>query len=145
MNRRLAALAKKAELERKLAETGVRRAKVEGFIRNLYEDFADGVFSEKEYLEMKSEYVAELDSLGAEGEELEAVIQTYSVSYGGRGEMAAAFTKYIGVDELSRELAQTFIKKIICYSRTRFEVEYAFADGLKELVDLIGKREADTA
>ena len=145
LNRRSAALAKKAELERKLAETGARRAKVEGFIRNLYEDFVEGVFSEKEYLEMKFEYAAELDGLEADGEELEAAIQTYSVSYGGSGEIAVAFTKYIGVDELSRELAQTFIKKIICYSKTRFEVEYAFADGLKELMDLIGKREAETA
>lgn len=145
LNRNSAALAEKDELEKKLAVVGARREKVEGFVRNLYEDFADGVLSENEYLEIKSGYAAELEELESKSEELKAAVQTYSVSYGGSGEMAAAFTKYIGVDELSRELVQTFIKKIICYSKTRFEVEYTFADGLKELVDLIGKREAETA
>ena len=67
----------------------------------------------------------------------------YAADYAGDKEMAAAFTKYIGVESISRELVTTFIKKITCYSKTRFEVEYTFGDELQELLELVEQRGAD--
>jgi len=49
--------------------------------------------------------------------------------------MAAAFGKYLGAEELTKEMAQTFIRKIVCYGSDRFEVEYTFAEELAELVE----------
>lgn len=145
LNRKQAAEGKMDELRQKLSGLEERKNKVEGFLKNLYEDFADGVFSEEEYLEMKGEYISELDALGAEIEEVESVIPTYSASYGGGDKMAEIFSKYIGADGLSRESAQAFIRKIVCFSKTRFEVEYAFADELRAFADLLGKREGEMA
>lgn len=116
-------------------EAAGRRDKVSGFIRVLYDDFTDGVFSEGEYLEMKAGYVSELEVLDAEVAALEAEAERLAPDYAGDGKMAAAFGKYLGAEELTKELAQTFIKKIICYGSDRFDVEYTFAEELADLVE----------
>lgn len=143
LNRKPEVISKAAELEKRLSDCNDRKDKVGVLIRNIYEDFSDGVLSEDEYLEMKSGYVAEMERLDADISEISAAMETYALSYAGGEEMADAFSKYIGVKELSRELVETFITKITCYSKTRFEVEYAFADELKEFTDLAEQRGAD--
>ncbi len=143
LNRTPAASGKKVELQKKLADLEVRQEKINGFIKNLYEDFADGVFTEDDYLEIKEGYLAELDAVAAEIGEVQNAIDLYAADYAGDEEMAAAFTKYIGVESISRELVTTFIKKITCYSKTRFEVEYTFGDELRELLELAERRGAD--
>ena len=145
LNRKPAAIGKKAELEDKLSELKSRKGKVEGFIRNLYEDFTDGVFSEAEYLEMKAGYVSELNALDADMEDVRNRIETYSVSYGGKADMASVFSKYIGVDKLNREVVVAFIARITCFSKTRFEVEYTFFDEMAAFMDLVEKRGAEVA
>lgn len=136
---------KRAESERKalgerLERLQARKDKVADFIRNLYEDFADGVFSEAEYLEMKAGYVEELEGLDARIAAAGAEAKTYDEGYAGAGDMATVFEKYLGVDKLSGDMARAFIRKIICYGKERFEVEYCFADELRALTDLLEKR-----
>ena len=145
LNRKPQAVGKRTELEKKLSDLEDRKGKVDGFIRNLYEDFTDGVFSEDEYLEMKAGYVSEMDALDADMAEVRNAIATYSASYGGNEDMAETFSKYIGVEELNREVVVAFIRKITCYSKTQFEVEYTFADELKAFTDLVEKRGAELA
>ena len=143
LNRKSQAVGKKTELEKKLSDLEDRKEKVDGFIRNLYEDFTDGVFSEDEYLEMKAGYVSEMDALDADMAEIRNAIATYSAAYGGNEDMAETFSKYIGVDELNRDVVTAFIRKITCYSKTQFEVEYTFADELKAFTDLVEQRGAE--
>ncbi|MCR5025423.1 MAG: recombinase family protein [Lachnospiraceae bacterium] len=145
LNRRPEAVGNKRGFEEKLSAIESRRDKVNEYIKNTYEDFADGVLSEDEYLEMKETYIAEINALDIEAEELKAIIDTYADEYGGTKDMADVFSKYVVVDALSRELVEAFIKKITCYSKTRFEVEYTFDDALKELMDLVEQRGADIA
>ena len=143
LNRAPAASVKKAELQKKMTDLEARQNKINNFIKNLYEDFAGGVFTEDDYLEMKTRYLAELDAVSAEIGEVQRAIDLYAADYAGDEEMAAAFAKYIGVESISRELVTTFIKKITCYSKTRFEVEYTFGDELQELLELVEQRGAD--
>lgn len=135
LNRKPEAAGKRAALEKELSGKEGRREKIGGFIRALYADFADGVFSEGEYLEMKTGYVSELEALDAEMAGLKAEMEGLAPDYAGDGEMAAAFGKYLGAEELTKEMAQTFIRKIVCYGSDRFEVEYTFAEELAELVE----------
>lgn len=145
LNRKAGAIDKRAELESRLSECEGRRDKVNELIRNIYEDFSDGVLSEGEYLEMKSGYVAEIERLDSDMTELKAAIESYSLSYAGDEKMDEAFSKYLGVEKLSRELVETFIKKITCYSKEEFEVEYIFGDELQKLMDMAEQRGADVA
>lgn len=145
LNRKTKAVAEKSELDKRLDELTERKQKVEDFIKNLYGDFRDGVFSEDEYLEMKAEYASELDTLEEDIVLAKTEASTFADTYGGSDEMAEAFKKYLGVSQLSRELVLTFIRKITCYSNDRFEVEYTFADELEALMDLIEKRGENAA
>lgn len=142
LNRGTEAAGKRAALGEELSGKERRREKIGGFIRALYADFADGVFSEEEYLEMKAGYVSEMEDLDVEMAGLEAEIAGLAPDYAGDGEMAAAFGKYLGAEELTKEMARTFIRKIVCYGSDRFEVEYTFAE---ELAELAGKGGADGA
>ena len=135
LNRKPEAAEKRSALKKELSGKEARREKIGGFIRALYADFADGVFSEEEYLEMKAGYVSELEALDAEIAGLKAEMERLAPDYAGDGEMAVAFGKYLGAEELTREMAQTFIRKIVCYGSDRFEVEYTFAEELAELVE----------
>lgn len=145
LNKKPEATGKRAELERKVSDCESRKDKVGDLIQNIYEDFRDGVLSEDEYLEMKSGYVAEIERLDADMAELREVIETYSPSYDGDSGMAEVFSKYIGVETLNRAVVEAFIKKITCYSKERFDVEYTFADKLQELMELGKQRGADVA
>lgn len=145
LNRNPVAKGKKAELESRLSEQEKRKNKVNELIRNTYEDFSDGIISEDEYLEMKSAYVEEVETLLADMAEINGVIETYSTTYAGGEAAEEAFSKYIGVEKLSRELVETFISKITCYSKERFEVAYTFSDELQELMDLADQRGADAS
>ena len=145
LNKMPMAVSEKSELDKKLMELQSRYDKVADFIKNLYEDFADGVFSEDEYLEMKAEYVEEQEALSEEIASVRMKASTYDASYSGSTDMQEAFSKYLGVGELSRDLVLTFIKKITCYDNNRFEVEYTFTDELAKLMDLIEERGADVA
>jgi hypothetical protein len=144
LNRKPQIVRERTELEHKIVELEARKAKVGDFIRNLYEDFSDGIFSEEEYLEMKSGYRAELESLDTDMEKLRMELDTYADCYGGEKQMQSSFEKYAGVEVLSRELVQTFLKKITCYSSECFEVEYNFADELEAMVVLAEQRGADS-
>ena len=86
-----------------------------------------------------------MDALDASMAEVRNAIATYSAAYGGNEDMAETFSKYIGVDELNRDVVTAFIRKITCYSKTQFEVEYTFADELKAFTDLVEKRGAEVA
>ncbi len=136
LNRRPEAAEKRAALEKEFSGKEARREKVGGFIRALYADFADGVFSEEKYLEMKAGYISELEALDAEIVGHKAEMEGLAPDYAGDGEMAAAFGKYLGAEELTKEMARTFIRKIVCYGNDRFEVEYTFAE---ELAEFAGK------
>lgn len=138
LNRKPEAVEKRSALEKELSGKEGRREKIGGFLRALYADFADGVFSEEEYMDMKGGYISELEVLDGEIAGLRAEMDGLAPNYAGDEEMAAAFGKYLGVEELTRKMAQTFIRKIVCYGSDRFEVEYAFAEELAELVEMGG-------
>lgn len=145
LNKKTEAVGKRTELECKVSDCESRKDKVGDLIQNIYEDFRDGVLSEDEYLEMKSGYVAEIERLDADMAELREVIETYSPAYDGDSGMAEVFSKYIGIETLNRAVVEAFIKKITCYSKERFDVEYTFADKLQELMELGKQRGADVA
>lgn len=59
LNRRPEAAEKRSALRKELSGKESRREKIGVFIRALYADFADGVFSEEEYLEIEREFLAD--------------------------------------------------------------------------------------
>jgi hypothetical protein len=129
---------KRLELNQLLSEKQARKQKVEDFVRILYEDYTEGLFSDGEYLEMKSGYLRELDCMDTEIAGILAELETFGADYGGGQEMECVFRRYLGVETLSYEMVQAFIRKIVCFGNDRFEVTYRFADELEAFRNLAG-------
>ena len=144
LNRKPDAINKKYELEAELAKLENQRDRTINYINNLRDDYNSQLFSEKEYLELKAGYLSELDTIDSRVEEVRNRIETYSETYCGSNELADVFQKYAGVTELSREVVLAFIRKITCFSKTSFEVEYTFDDELQRLMKLAEEREMIT-
>ena len=64
-----------------------------------------------------------------------SMIDTFRLGYKALSLSADKVTEDLGAEELTKEMAQTFIRKIVCYGSDRFEVEYTFAGELAELVE----------
>ena len=142
-NRNPYAVGMRKDLKKRMSKLRARREKITGILSGLYADYSDGVFSEKEYLDVKKSYVDELAEIESELSELTAKEESLLPDYEGDPEMSKAFHKYEGFDKLNKEIANTFIKRIICYADKRLEIEYSFDVELSELIRLVKEREAE--
>lgn len=107
---------------------------------NLYNDYADGLLSERDYLFAKQKYVKETDDLARKLSELTAMQSTYEVKYVENRDFAKVMEKYAGFKELTSELIHALINRIIFFGKGRIEIEYAFDDEIKALVELTENR-----
>ena len=142
VNRKPQAVKKRRECEKKLKDLAKRKDKISGVLSGLYSDYADGVFTEKEYMDVKQSYIHELADIEAEADVIVSEEKTWQVEYEGQSDMVNAFRKYAGFEKLTNEIASIFIKRIYYYSDKRMEVEYTFDKELLALIDLLKEREA---
>lgn len=145
LNRKPDAKGMRATLEKRIREADARADEIKRLIKNLYEDFSDRALSEDEYLEMKKSYTEKMDKLEAETGELREQLETFSPEYVGNKDIEAACIKYTSAKELSRDMVETFIKKVICYSSDRFEVEYKYSDEIQDLIRIYAERGGDAS
>ena len=102
---------------------------------SLYSDYADGLLNERDYLYAKRKYVKEVEEMAQKVSELAAVQATYEAEYAGGG-MAETIGRYADFQELSSEIVHALIKRIVFFGEGRIEIEYTFADEMKEFVEL---------
>lgn len=119
-----------------------RKNKITEVLAGLYSDFTDGVFSEKEYLEVKKSYIEEMADIDECLESVKVEKQTWDSEYEGSSTMSDAFHRYCGFEKLTKEIASVFIRKIYCYADKRLEVEYTFDRELSDLIRLAKERES---
>ena len=142
-NRSSNATAMRQDLTKGMSKLTARREKIAEILSGLYADFSDGVFSEKEYQDVKKNYVDELAEIEVELSKLTAKGESLLPEYEGDPEMSKAFHKYASFDKLNKEIANTFIKRITCYADKRLEIEYTFDVELSDLICLVKEREAE--
>lgn len=128
--------------QKKLLE---RKEHIAEISANLYGDYTDGLFSEKEYLEMKKEYVAEMDEITKKLDGMAAELATFHEGYGEANEMGEACRKYEAFEALTADMVKCFIAKIVCYADDRYEVHYRFEDEYRMISELLEKRKGMAA
>ncbi|MCR5330861.1 MAG: recombinase family protein [Lachnospiraceae bacterium] len=119
-----------------------RKERIANVLQGLYSDYADGVFSESEYLEVKKSYIIEVEEIEEALGQLKAEEETWHREYEGDSEMCNTFHKYEGFEKLTKEIVNAFIKRIYYYGVGRMEVEYVFDDGLSTLTAILEGRGA---
>ena len=128
---------------RQMAETRNRMERAQSMNSSLYSDYADGLLNERDYLYAKKKYVKEAEELAQKLSELAAVQATYEAEYAGGGGMAETIGRYADFQELSSEIVHALVRRIVFFGEGRVEIEYTFADEMKEFVELAECRKGE--
>lgn len=110
---------------------------------SLYEDFANGVLSQSDYLSMGQEYAQKADELRIFLAELEKEAQKYSQSYGMTGSWAQMIEQYRNAETLTEEMVNAFIDEMKLYNNGHVEVKFRFKDELDEIIHLAAIRQRE--
>jgi DNA invertase Pin-like site-specific DNA recombinase len=128
---------------RQMAETRNRMERAQSMNSSLYSDYADGLLNERDYLYAKRKYVKEAEEMAQKLSELAAAQATYEAEYAGSSGMAETIGQYAGFQALSAEIVHALVKRIVFFGEGRVEIEYTFADEMKEFVELAESRKGE--
>lgn len=110
---------------------------------SLYEDFANGVLSQSDYISMGQEYAQKADELRIFLAELEKEAQKYSQTYAMNGSWAQIIEQYQNAEALTEEMIDAFIDEMILYNNGHVEVKFRFKDELDEVIHLAAIRQRE--
>lgn len=110
---------------------------------SLYEDFANGVLSQSDYISMGQEYAQKADELRIFLAELEKEAQKYSQTYAMNGSWAQIIEQYQNAETLTEEMIDAFIYEMILYNNGHVEVKFRFKDELDEVIHLAAIRQRE--
>lgn len=143
LNRTAQAKQIKTDYRRQITDTKNKLERAQSMNSNLYNDYADGLLSERDYLFAKQKYVKEAENLAQKLSELAAMQTTYEAEYAGGQDFAKVMERYAGFEELTSDIIHALISRIVFYGEGRIEIEYAFADELKAFVELTESRKEE--
>lgn len=110
---------------------------------SLYEDFANGVLTQSDYLSMGQEYAQKADELRIFLAELEKEAKKYSQTYAMNGSWAQMIEQYQNAETLTEEMIDAFIDEMIMYNNGHVEVKFRFKDELDEVIHLAAIRQRE--
>lgn len=110
---------------------------------SLYEDFANGVLSQSDYISMGQEYAQKADELRIFLAELEKEAQKYSQTYAMNGSWAQIIEQYPNTETLTEEMIDAFIDEMILYNNGHVEIKFRFKDELDEVIHLAAIRQRE--
>ena len=110
---------------------------------SLYEDFANGVLSQSDYISMGQEYAQKADELRIFLAELEKEAQKYSQTYAMNGSWAQIIEQYQNAETLTEEMIDAFIDEMILYNNGHVEVKFRFKDELDAVIHLAAIRQRE--
>ena len=133
----------KTDIKRKIADTRDRLERSQSMNCNLYNDYADGLLNERDYLFAKKKYVLEAENLAQKLSELSEMQLTYEEEYAGSHNMEVVMEKYADFEELSSEMVHELISRTVFYGGQQIEIQFAFEDQVQKLVELAKSRKGE--
>ncbi len=131
--------------KKQMADVKRRMERAQSMNSTLYNDYADGILSERDYLYAKKKYVAEAEALSQRLKELSGMQANYEDGYSGDGKMAEVMGQYADFQELTPELAHALVRRIVFYGGDRVEVEFTFADEMEAFLKLTEQRKGEAS
>ena len=108
-------------------------------IKSLYEAYALEEIGKSEYLAAKATSTRECESIDAKIAELEAELEDTAPDGKLNNRFVASFQKYIGVEEITREIVSDVLKEVRIFPDGRLEILWNYSEDYKKiLLDLIG-------
>lgn len=108
----------------------------------IFEDYKDGLIDEEQYAEISGKYAVKVKELSARLDEMLKAQADYSREYRVDGGWKAAVERFRNEQELTREMAEAFVDKVLVYEDGSVRVHLKYDKELKDLLSLGTEREA---
>ena len=102
--------------------------------RGLYEDYKDGIITGEEYLQYQKSYRQQIEDLEQSAGELLGRQKCYQKDFLPDKDWAAVVKKFMGKRKLTKEMADTFVERIVLDKEGNVEITLKYDDFLKELL-----------
>lgn len=107
---------------------------------SLYEDFAEGVISEADYVTMGQTYAQKADELKIFLAELQKESQKYSPDYDGGPNWSKLIETFQEKEQLDQTLVDAFIDSVTVYNDSHYEIVFRFKDEYEAAVNMAAAR-----
>jgi len=115
-----------------------------GLKASLYESYADKLLTESEYIYSKQQYEQRIDGIKREIERLQKESVIHNETLTPKNKWLVVFQRFIGHDELSKEMIEALIEKVIVRDNGRFEFIWRFRDEHDAICDYTAGMGANT-
>lgn len=109
----------------------------------LYQDYAERMISEEDYMVIGQEYSKKADELTLFLTELKKEAEKYSPEYCGSEKWKEKIEKYREQEVLSREMVEALIERITAYQDGRVEIQLQNCDELEILLYYAAERKRE--
>ncbi len=110
---------------------------------SLYQDYTEHVITEEDYLAIGQDYARKADELKMFLSELNREIARYSSEYRGSEAWKLRVAEYREQEELSRDMVEAFLDKIIVYNDGRMEIQFRNQDELEAMLYYAAERKKE--
>lgn len=108
----------------------------------IFEDYRDGLIDGEQYAEISGKYAVKIKELSARLDEMLKAQAAYSREYRVDGDWKAAVKRYLNERELTEEMAEAFVDKVLVYEDGSVKVHLKYDKELKDLLSLGTEKEA---
>lgn len=95
----------------------------------LYDKYADGKLEREFFLNEKKQYGADMEKLEEELEALRQAQEEEESEQEGSGRKADQAMAFLEEEELTEDMKEKLIKKVLVYSENRIEIVWKFGEG----------------
>ncbi|NBH32304.1 hypothetical protein D3Z58_01725 [Clostridiaceae bacterium] len=131
------------EIQISEAESELRRTKRHR--ESLYDDYADRLMSERDYIYAQNRYKEKEAALQERLSELKRSCQSIHEEEPSENPWLKTMLRFRGQTGLTREMAAALIEKIIIYSSTAVKIEFRFSDAFRQLEETLSGKQEETA
>lgn len=124
-------------LQKALEHQRSEREKLHRMMVDLYPDWKNGILSQEEYLSLKADIQAKLQTLDGSIEKLHQTAEQYAQGPEQDNEFLAHFKQYRNFTELTRPMLVELVREIRVYEGGRLEIVLNFQDELQTLTEYL--------
>ncbi len=129
-------------VEAQIRETEAELKRTRKHRESLYDDYADNLMGERDYIYAQNRYKEKEAALQEQLLELNRSLQSIHEEEPSVNPWLKNMLRFRGKTELTREMATALIEKITIYNSIALKIEFRFSDAFRQLEEtLSGKRE----
>ena len=133
------------EAQREINELHLQEDKLMRLRAGLYEDYKEGLLTSDEFVEMRDIYTKQLDDVKLKIQYMESDNTFRKIDTRVDGTWEKVLQEWKNPQNITRELIETLIDKIMIYEDSRIKITFKCMDEFDKLRSAINKREEEVA